>query len=305
MHYDCVVFGTKDTTGEIISFLLSEGKIINLIITISKRVLEKNHVSGYKELLPLAETMGISIFESESYSLTDEKTEEFFRENTFNIGICMGWQRLIPQFILERFYYGIFGFHGSCAYLPYGRGRSPLNWSIINGDTRYILNLFQYDEKADSPNVFAQEMFEINSFDTIRTLQYKNIICAKRMIIQLLDRYEKGTICIKKGGKDYDTWYSKRTPQDGKICFRMKTRQIYNLVRGVTKPFPGAYILTKNKKKVILWRVAPFDQIIDFSQYSPGEVINCFDSYPIIRTIDGSLIIYEYEGNIQVGDIFI
>ena len=45
----------------------------------------------------------------------------------------------------------------------------PLNWSMILGDTRFNLNLFRYDEKADSPNVFATEMFQINEHDDIRT----------------------------------------------------------------------------------------------------------------------------------------
>ena len=119
----------------------------------------------------MTEQYGIPVFETHSYGLKDEETARFFDGNEFEIGISMGWQRLIPQSVLDRFAHGIFGFHGSCGYLPYGRGRSPLNWSVINGDTRFILNLFQYDADPDSPNVFANEMFSINPHDTIRTLQ--------------------------------------------------------------------------------------------------------------------------------------
>ena len=70
----------------------------------------------------------------------------------------------------------VFSASTEVAVICYGRGRSPLNWSVINGDTRFILNLFQYDADPDSPNVFANEMFSINPHDTIRTLQYKNIL---------------------------------------------------------------------------------------------------------------------------------
>ena len=119
---------------------------------------------------------GIPVYETHSYGLKDEETTKFFAENTFELGISMGWQRLLPGFVLSRFSEGVFGFHGNCAYLPFGRGRSPLNWSIILGDTRFNLNLFQYDEKADSPNVFASEMCAITPHDTVRTMQYKNML---------------------------------------------------------------------------------------------------------------------------------
>ena len=171
MHYKIVIFGVKDTTAEMIEYIQNTICSVDLIITIDQSVLTKNHVSGFSELKSISNTYNIKLFESSSYTLADTVCQEFFADNSFDIGISMGWQRLIPEYILNRFSSGIFGFHGSCGYLPYGRGRSPLNWSIIQGDRRFILNLFQYDAKADSPNVFSNSMFEINSFDTILNRQ--------------------------------------------------------------------------------------------------------------------------------------
>ena len=178
MNYKFTVFGAKDTTYEIIEFIENELCKVDLIVTINEDVLKKSHIAGYKSLKTLAEKYRIKLLEVTDYSMQDNQTLDFFQNNTFEIGISMGWQRLIPETVLDRYQYGIFGFHGSCGYLPYGRGRSPLNWSIINGDTRFVMNLFQYDKDADSPNVYDKVMFEINEFDTIRTLQYKNLLCA-------------------------------------------------------------------------------------------------------------------------------
>lgn len=208
----------------------------------------------------------------------------------------MGWQRLIPPEVLNQFAAGIFGFHGSCGYLPYGRGRSPLNWSIIEGDTRFILNLFRYDERADSPNVYQNRMFEINIHDTIRTLQYKNLIVSYELVTQLLNDYREGKIKIKNKSNDTDFFYPKRGPEDGKISFMQKTREIYNLVRGVTAPFPGAFCFIKtSNEKVTIWNAVPFDMLLNFSAYQPGEVIEVFDGMPLVRTIDGSLLVRQYE----------
>ncbi len=295
MNYDICIIGAKDTTIKLMKYLTENVCGIDCVITIDESTVDTAQISGYSPISQYASAAGARVYQAPSYSLKDEESKLFFKENSFGIGICMGWQRLIPQEVLKRFKYGIFGFHGSCGYLPYGRGRSPLNWSIINGDTRFILNLFQYDEKADSPNVYQNRMFEITSFDTIRTLQYKNLLVSYELVTQLIEDYRNGTIRIKRDSKDFDTLYPKRTPQDGKISFFMKTREIYNLIRGVTNPFPGAFAYIGNGEEVAVWEAVPFDAIIDFSKFQPGEIIEVFDGMPLVRTIDGSLLIRKYE----------
>ena len=306
MKYKVVVFGVKDTSENIVEFIQNTICPVDLVITISPEVTKKNQVAGYKGLSVLTEKYGIPVHEADSYFLTDEKTQRFLRENEFDIGISMGWQRLIPKSVLDCFEYGIYGFHGNCGYLPFGRGRSPLNWSIILGDTRFNLNLFRYDEKADSPNIFATEMFSITPHDDIRTAQYKNMICSKNLIRRLLKAYEEENIVVRTQSKDFDSWYNKRTAADGKIDFHERTRNIYNLIRGVAAPFPGAYAMLR-EKKITVWEAHPFDEMIDFSAYAPGEVIDIFDGKPIVRTVDGSLLIdrYECDKELQVGDVLV
>lgn len=329
MKYKVVVFGVKDTSENIVSFIQENICPVDLVITISPEVTKKNQVAGYKGLSVLTEKYGIPVHEADSYFLTDEKTQKFLAENEFDIGISMGWQRLIPLSVLERFQYGIYGFHGNCGYLPFGRGRSPLNWSIILGDTRFNLNLFRYDEKADSPNVFATEMFSITVHDDIRTAQYKNMICSKNLIRKLLVAYQEGNIVINTRSKDFDSWYSKRTAVDGKVDFHSRTREIYNLIRGVAAPFPGAFAYVGKRAscqdagrsgscadlcsgdqdlqeyKIVIWEAHPFDEMIDFSGYAPGEVIDIFDDKLVVRTVDGSLLIDKYESRceVKIGDV--
>lgn len=323
MKYKVVVFGVKDTSENIVEYIEKNICHVDLVITISPEVTKKNQVSGYKGLSILTEKFGIPVFEADSYFLTDEKTTKFISENEFDIGISMGWQRLIPKSVLDAFRHGIYGFHGNSGYLPFGRGRSPLNWSMILGDTRFNLNLFKYDENADSPNVFGTKMFSINAHDDIRTAQYKNMICSKNLIRELLEAYKNDSIVIKTESKDFDSWYKKRTAVDGKIDLRGRTRDIYNLIRGVAAPFPGAfaYIAKKGEEipkidedivlpneqygKISVWEAHPFDEMMDFSGYAPGEVIDIFDAKLIIRTVDGSLLIdrFECDREINVGDI--
>ena len=304
MHYKVVVFGVKDTSENIIDFIHNEICPVDLVITIAPEVTQKNQVSGYKGLSFLTDKYGIPVHEADSYGLKDEKTARFMQENTFDIGISMGWQRLVPVEVLDRFKFGVYGFHGNAGYLPFGRGRSPLNWSIILGDTRFNLNLFRYDEKADSPNIFATETFQIGPCDDIRTAQYKNMMVSKRLIRRLLAAYAKGRIDIRTESKDFDSWYEKRTAVDGLVDFHARTRDIYNLIRGVAAPFPGAFAYIGGRK-ITIWSAQPFDEMIDLSDYAPGEIADIFDDRLVVRTVDGSLLInrYDYDGEVKVGDI--
>ncbi len=310
MKYKVVVFGVKDTSENIIDYIHSGLCPVDLVVTIAKEVTAGNHVSGYKGLSFLTDKYGIPVYEAATYKLTDDATREFFTNNEFEIGIVMGWQRLIPGYVLDSFKYGIFGFHGNAGYLPFGRGRSPLNWSVILGDTRFNLNLFKYDEKPDSPNVFATEMFSITPHDDIRTAQYKNMISSKRLIKKLIEAYKEDRVVIRTESKDHDSWYEKRTPADGRIDWDDRTRNIYNLIRGVAAPFPGAVcdVMPKDggdKSPVTIWQSRPFCEMLDFSMYAPGEIIDVFDGKPVVRTVDGSLLIdrYESERELIAGDI--
>ncbi len=334
MHYRVVVFGVKDTSEVTVGFIRRELCPVDLLVTVDPSVTKKNHIAGYRSLKDTMEEQRIPVFAAASYGLKDDRTVAFFAENSFDIGIVVGWQRLIPKQVLDAFRCGIFGFHGNAGYLPFGRGRSPLNWSVILGDTRFHLNLFRYDERADSPNVFATELFSINAHDDIRTAQYKNMICTNRLIARLLTVYLSGEeIRIHTDSRDFDSWYDKRTPADGRIDWHGRTRDIYNLIRGVAAPFPGAFCHASDDWRgteafreylagtgsaplppeessagpapggdplIRIWQAQPFDEIIDLSMFAPGEVAFVFDDRPVVRTVDGSLLIDRYDGEIRL-----
>lgn len=68
-----------------------------------------------------------SIYQADSYSLKSKADNKFFAgAKEFSLGFCIGWQRLIPVSVLERFSVGVFGMHGSVRNLPFGKGRSRL-----------------------------------------------------------------------------------------------------------------------------------------------------------------------------------
>ncbi|MCQ6559710.1 methionyl-tRNA formyltransferase [Paenibacillus mendelii] len=305
MNYKVVIFGNKSTTMRYIEHIHRQLIPIDLIVTVDSAKYE-HAISGFGNVVECAQSLGIPTMIVDDYSLRSPECMAFFSSNEFDLGISVGWQRLIPQAVLSRFQTGVFGFHGSPGHLPYGRGRSPLNWSIIKGHTRFLNNLFMYNEEADRGGIHSIKVFEINEFDTMESLHYKTVLVGLEQVAELIKDYRKHSIFLEPQRSNLSTWYPKRTPEDGKISLLSSTKEIYNLVRGVSRPFPGAFLHSADQKKLIIWEAVPFDAFIDTSKYLVGEVIAAFEAQFVMKTVDGSILVkkYDYPGVVKQHDLF-
>lgn len=293
--YNLTLFGVKETTSILANYLHQQGIKIDLIISIDHCVLMNNHIANYTDLEATAKTIGADYYCVSDYSLKDT-AHSFFQEHKFNTGIVYGWQRLIPEAVLAMFNVGVFGFHASSELLPYGKGRSPLNWGLILGKTVLYNHCFKYAVHADAGDIYSVTQFSINAHDTILTLLYKSLLTAKEQVKNLIHDIQANNLQLtSQQGESF--YLPKRTIDDGLIDFSTQnTNSIVNLIRGVTKPFPGAFCYINSSQKIIIWEAWPFDNLLDFSNAHEGEVIDTLYDLPIIKTIDGSIILYQYEG---------
>jgi methionyl-tRNA formyltransferase len=303
--YKRVLFGIKDLSILLGKRLSEEGYPPDLVVTIKPSKTQRKNISGFAPVASYAEKHSIPCFTTVSYSLTGDDCVDFFKKNTFLTGFVLGWQRIIPAYVLSVFSWGIFGLHGSCGELPYGKGRSPINWSLAKGDSRFVNHLFKYTDEPDNGPVFAKKVFEITPFDTARTLQYKFFISGSRMFADLAQKIEKNEeLKFYPRPSVPGSWYEKRYPENGRITFsKMKTREIYNLVRASSNPFPLAFAVHKtsvseplhgsfSREKVFFAEGHPFDSFLDMDRHAVGEVVETFDvNTLIIKTLDGSILL--------------
>ena len=142
MNKDCNIafFGCKNITKTCMINFQDQLSIINHLITISPSSADSNNVSGYMDLTEFAQKNNINTYVAENYSLKTNKDIEYLKSLQIDVAFVIGWQRLIPEKILNNVRIGIFGMHGSAANLPKGRGRSPMNWSLILGEKRFYTN---------------------------------------------------------------------------------------------------------------------------------------------------------------------
>jgi|TARA_R110000796_G_scaffold85232_2_gene185076 methionyl-tRNA formyltransferase len=290
LKYKIVVFGVKQSTISLIETFKDD---IDLIITVDDNIKQNNHIAGEGSFSEFIKTNNIECYSVGDYSL--KTCQDFFNNNEFEMGISYGWQRLIPQYILDRFETGVFGTHASPLGLPYGKGRSPLNWSIIRGFNQVYFNLFKYVAKADSGMMYSTVKFEINKWDTIESIKMKDLIVTRTEVCKLINDYKNNSIKLFEQKADIEeTFFPKRTPKDGKIDLNNDMIDIYNLIRGTTRPFPGSF-LEYGDSNVILWDAVPFDTKLDFSSHEVGEIVDFFDGKFILKLVDGVLLVKDFK----------
>ncbi|GIV33635.1 MAG: formyltransferase [Chitinophagales bacterium] len=285
--------GCHEVGWEIIEFLLKRGIAFSYFVTLTEEKARQQNVSGYKRFDDLAAAYHIPVYYARKYSLQSQEDLEFFEQNRFDLLIQGGWQRLFPEAILNTLSIGAVGGHGSAEFLPKGRGRSPLNWSLIEGQKRFILQYFLMTPNADDGNVFHYEFFDITEWDDIRTLYYKNALVTARVLLQWIPRLLSGNFTsVPQTGEP--TYYPKRSPEDGLINWNQNPLQIYNLVRALTRPYPGAFTLL-NKEKVYIWKAQPFDFKIDDPAWRIGEIVKVFHTGDfVVKCFGGTLLVTDY-----------
>ena len=291
----CTEFGY-----EIIDFLLANGITISHLVTLSPEQAIQYKVSGYKSLEPLSKKYNVSIYYPELYSMK-ESDSDFFEKEKFDLLLVCGWQRLIPNKILETIKICGIGSHGSSELLPKGRGRSPVNWSIIEGKKQFILQLFMLTPEIDDGDIVYHETFDINEWDTCKTIYYKTSVVMKRALLKLIPNILSNNFSrTPQSGEP--SFYPKRTPDDGLIDWNKPLEEIHNFVKALTKPYPGAFSFI-DKQKIMIWEAQPFDRKITFSDAKLGEIVEKFSTGDlVVKCNDGTLLITDYEGVVNKGE---
>ena len=289
-----VMIGCLQVGYEIVKYLLEEGLKIDYFVTITKEKAIELNVSGFIDFTPLAKEYNIPVYIAEKYSLKSDADINFFKENKFDLVVQGGWQRLFPEEILATLKIGAIGVHGSSEFLPKGRGRSPINWSLIEGKRRFIIHYFIMKPGIDDGDVFHYEIFDINEWDDCNTLYYKNALISKRVLLKQIPLLlsNKYAVIPQHGEPSY---YPKRTPEDGLIDWNKSVFDIYNFIRALTKPYPGAFGYMNNNK-VTIWKAQPFDTRITFPGVQVGEIVEIFlNGQFVINCNSGLLLVTEYE----------
>jgi len=163
------------------------------------------------------------------------------------------YRYLIPESILELAHRGAYNMHGSL--LPKYRGRAPVNWMLVNGEREAGVTLHHMVARADAGDIVGQRGIAIDDDDTALTLYRKLVPLGVRLINEFHPQIVVGGAPRRPMNIAEGSYFGRRRPADGRIDWNWPARRIFNLVRAVTHPYPGAFT-TVDGRKLIVWRAA-------------------------------------------------
>jgi UDP-4-amino-4-deoxy-L-arabinose formyltransferase/UDP-glucuronic acid dehydrogenase (UDP-4-keto-hexauronic acid decarboxylating) len=189
----------------------------------------------------------------------------------FNPGILFSfyYRNLIRRPILDIPKAGCLNLHGSL--LPKYRGRAPINWVLVNGEKETGVTLHYMTTRPDDGDIVAQERIAISDDDTALTLHRKVALTAEGLLGEVLPYIQNGTAPRTPQDHAQATYFGGRRPADGAIDWFKTAWEIRNLVRAVTKPFPGAFSFI-GERKCFFWEAR--ESSLEAGKYLPGTVIS-------------------------------
>ena len=181
---------------------------------------------------------------------------------------------------------GALNLHGSL--LPRYRGRCPINWALIHGERETGVTLHYMAARPDTGDIVAQRAVAIADEDTALSLNQKLADAARMLLRETFPRLLDGTAPRTPQDASLATTFGGRRPEDGRLYWYRTARQLHDLVRAVTHPYPGAFT-TWRGRRLFVWRA---QALAERGTGDPGSVAAfADDDSPMVTTGDGVLVL--------------
>lgn len=151
----------------------------------------------------------------------------------------IGWSQIASQDVLDSTSQGVLGIHPTL--LPVGRGRAAVPWAIIKGLPATGVSLFALDSGVDTGPIVDQVEIPLAADETATTLYGKVTEAHRTLIRKAWPALISGTYDMRPQEEARATEWQGRRPEDGRITQSMTVAEVDSLVRGVTRPYPGAF----------------------------------------------------------------
>ncbi len=243
---------------------------------------------------------GLQWIGCEKYSLDSANDRAQLQCLDISLLLILGWQRLVPAWLLNHCRIGAVGVHGSHRGITEGRGRSPQNWALIIGAASFEVSIFFAEKGVDDGAVIDTRKFDYGPADDIAVSHQKVNVATAEMICNAWEAGNLNPDFAHPQSAENIAFMPQRQPEDGALDWHRPGSAIDRFVRALTCPYPGAF--TEFGGGILkVWRgvtiETPFNE-------TPGTVLAVFqDGSILVATGDGAYLVQETEmldGNLPV-----
>ncbi len=229
-----VVFAYHEVGARCLQALLDGGVDVALVITHTD---DPNERIWFTSVAELATKAGIPVITPESASEPDvqQRIAAIAPDYIFSFY----YRQMIPMSVLNQAKIAPLNMHGSL--LPKYRGRVPINWAVLHGETETGATLHVMAEKPDAGDIVAQQAVPIGPDETAGEVFAHVTAAAAQTLAGVLPQLLKGDVPRRPNNLAEGSYFGGRKPEDGRIHWDQTAAQVYNLIRAVAPPYPGAF----------------------------------------------------------------
>jgi methionyl-tRNA formyltransferase len=238
------------------------------------------------EVKEIAERLSLKIFQPDK--IKRQENIDVLKSYNPDVIVVVAYGQILSKDVLTLPKYGCINVHASL--LPKLRGAAPLNWAIINGDTKTGITTMQMDTGLDTGDMLLKT--EVIIDENMNVGELHDILMHKgaKLLIETLNKLEKGELSPQKQDDSLSSYAPMFNNENRKINWSLPAKNIHNLIRGLS-PWPAAYF-TMDEKPV---KVYNSSYINDNSDYEPGYVIKADNEGIFVKAKDGIVILKEIQ----------
>ncbi|MFN2387107.1 MAG: formyltransferase [Thermoanaerobaculia bacterium] len=227
-------FAYSQTGHACLERLLDRGEDVVLVATHADRPVE---AAWFPSVAALSRSRGVR-----TVLMDDPGTDDavaLVRDAAPDLILSFYFRGMLPEATLAIPARGAYNVHGSL--LPKYRGRAPVNWAVLRGETETGATLHRMSRRADAGEIVGQQAVPIGPDDTAFEVQSRVTEAALRLLDRHLDALKNGTAALRPQEEAEATTFGRRRPENGRIDWSAGAREVHNLVRALTHPYPGAF----------------------------------------------------------------
>ena len=275
-----VVFAYHTVGVRSLKVLLAHGVDVKLVVTHSDNPEENIWFDSVKET---CQEYGIRCIMPADPNVPDIEADVAAQDADFVFSFY--YRHMLKAPLLQASRCGAFNLHGSL--LPKYRGRAPVNWAIIHGETETGTTLHVMNLKPDNGALVDQQAVPILPDDTAEDVFTKIVVAGEICLNRALPRLISGTAVFSPQKLTEGAYFSGRTAEDGRINWHYSARQLHNLVRAVTRPYPGAFADIP-AGRLHIWRTRVVSEQI---QSGSAGLMECRDGAHYLYPLGGGCLL--------------
>ena len=263
-----VFMGTPEFAVGILDAILKSKHEVVGVITATDKPAGRGQQIKYSAVKEYALEHNLTLLQPTN--LKDEAFLAQLKNLNANLQVVVAF-RMLPEVVWKMPKLGTFNLHASL--LPNYRGAAPINWAIINGETKTGVTTFFIDDKIDTGAMIFSASIDIGSDENAGALHNRLMTIGCTTVIETLSLIEKGqtTTTIQKENEDIKTAY-KLNKENCKVDWTKSAQEIHNLIRGLS-PYPSSWCYFKDKGET--WNVKIYESKIEYEKhpYEIGKIV--------------------------------